>query len=193
MTKQPRVPLTADDVDKLMSVCGRGETGHRNRCLLLLVHRTGLRISEALALEPSDLDGNQVHVRHGKGGKSRYVTIKGYATFLPLLEKWLAVRQSRQLRGPLFCTLKGGARRYGLRAGSDWPPAEESGHRKASALPRSEAWSRPRVATGWRRSFHNRQPAWAFSPHYHRPLCQVERSARQTLCRVARLSHLIRI
>ena len=107
MTKQPRVPLTADDVDRLMSACGRGETGHRNRCLLLLVHRTGLRISEALALEPSDLDGNQVHVRNGKGGKSRYVTIKGYSTFLPLLEKWLAVRQSRQLKGPLFCTLKG--------------------------------------------------------------------------------------
>lgn len=108
MTKLPRVPLTADDVDRLLSVCGRGETGHRNRALLLLVHRTGLRISEALALEPSDIEGNQVHVRHGKGNRSRYVTIKGNATFQPLLEKWLEVRKGRQLRGPLFCTLKSG-------------------------------------------------------------------------------------
>lgn len=108
MTKLPRVPLTADDVDRLLTACGRGETGHRNRALLLLVHRTGLRISEALSLEPSDIDGNQVHVRHGKGDRSRYVTIKGYSTFQPLLEKWLEVRKARQLRGTLFCTLKGG-------------------------------------------------------------------------------------
>jgi site-specific recombinase XerD len=108
MTKLPRVPLTSDDVDKLLSVCGRGETGHRNRALLLLMHRTGLRISEALDLMPSDLDGNQIHVRHGKGDRSRFVTIKGYATFLPILEKWLAVRHARKLSGPLFCTLSGG-------------------------------------------------------------------------------------
>jgi site-specific recombinase XerD len=110
MTKLPRVPLTADDVDKLLSVCGRGETGHRNRALLLLVHRSGLRISEALDLLPSDLDGNQIHVQHGKGDRSRFVTIKGYSTFQPILEKWLGVRKSRSLNGtqPLFCTLQGG-------------------------------------------------------------------------------------
>ena len=110
MTKLPRVPLTADDVDKLLSVCGRGETGHRNRALLLLLHRSGLRIAEALALVPSDLDGNQIHVRHGKGDRSRFVTIKGYATFEPMLARWLAVRHARGLNGqqPLFCTLSGG-------------------------------------------------------------------------------------
>lgn len=110
MPKLPRVPLTADDVDRLLAVCGRGETGHRNRALLLLVHRTGLRISEALALVPSDLDGNQIHVRHGKGDRSRNVTIKGYATFEPVLSRWLEIRKARGLGGrqPLFCTLKGG-------------------------------------------------------------------------------------
>jgi site-specific recombinase XerD len=110
MTKLPPVPLTADDVDKLLSSCGRGETGHRNRALLLLIHRTGCRVSEALDALPGDLEGNQVHVRHGKGDKDRRVTIKGHSTFAPLLEKWLVVRKERGLNGkhPIFCTLEGG-------------------------------------------------------------------------------------
>lgn len=110
MAKLPPVPLHDDDVDALLTVCGRGETGHRNRALLLLIHRAGLRNSEALDLLPSDMEGNQAHVRHGKGDKSRFATIRGYATFEPFLEKWLAVRKARGLNGsqPLFCTLKGG-------------------------------------------------------------------------------------
>lgn len=110
MTRLPRTPLTADDVDRLLAACRRGETGHRNRALLLLMHRTGLRISEALDLLPCDIEGNTVHVRHGKGDYSRFTTIKGYSTFAPLLERWQAVRKARGLNGshPLFCTLKGG-------------------------------------------------------------------------------------
>jgi integrase/recombinase XerD len=110
MARLPRVPLSADDVDKLLSACGRGETGHRNRALLLIMHRSGLRVSEALDLVRSDLDGNQIHVKHGKGDRSRFVTIKGHVTFQPILDKWLAVRQARGLtrQQPLFCTLKGG-------------------------------------------------------------------------------------
>jgi integrase/recombinase XerD len=111
MTKLPPVPLTADDVDKLLAACGRGETGHRNRALLLFIHRTGCRVSEALAALPSDFEANQLHVRHGKGDKDRHVTIKGYSTFLPLLDKWLAVRKARGLNGrsTMFCTLHGEA------------------------------------------------------------------------------------
>jgi site-specific recombinase XerD len=110
MPKLLRVPLTADDVDRLLAVCGRGETGHRNRALLLLLHRTGLRIAEALAVVPSDIEGNQIHVQHGKGDRSRYVTIKGYSTFEPVLARWLDIRRARGLNGKqsLFCTLKGG-------------------------------------------------------------------------------------
>ena len=110
MTKLPRVALSAADVDRLLAVCGRGQTGHRNRALLLLLHRSGLRISEALDLLPSDIEGDQVHVRHGKGDHSRSATIDGLPTFAPLLNLWLDVRKSRGLNGkhPIFCTLQGG-------------------------------------------------------------------------------------
>jgi site-specific recombinase XerD len=63
-----------------------------------------------LDLLPSDLDGNQIHVRHGKGDRSRFVTIKGYPTLEPILDKWIVARKAQGLGGkqPLFCTLKGG-------------------------------------------------------------------------------------
>lgn len=110
MTRLPPVALTSSDVDKLLAACGRGETGHRNRALLLLIHRTGCRVSEALNALPSDFEANQLHIRHGKGDKSRRVTIKGFATFEPLFEKWMAVRKARHIgsKKPTFCTLKGG-------------------------------------------------------------------------------------
>ena len=50
-------------------------TGLRNRALIALLYRTGLRINEALSLYPKDLDleGGSVRVLNGKGGKSRTV------------------------------------------------------------------------------------------------------------------------
>ncbi len=49
--------------------------GHRLRALIVLLWRAGLRISEALALQESDLDRSRgaVVVRRGKGGKRREV------------------------------------------------------------------------------------------------------------------------
>ena len=51
----------------------------RARLLMLLQWRAGLRVSEALALEPADLslDSDQptIRVRQGKGGRSRMVPV----------------------------------------------------------------------------------------------------------------------
>jgi integrase/recombinase XerD len=48
-----------------------------NYAFLSTVYACGLRISEALALQVSDIDGGRkmIHVHHGKGAKDRYVPI----------------------------------------------------------------------------------------------------------------------
>lgn len=77
MSKRPAVPLLTDDVEKLIGACNQGRTGLRNRALIDLLHRSGLRISEALALMPSDLESGKVRVRHGKGDRDRVAGIVG--------------------------------------------------------------------------------------------------------------------
>jgi site-specific recombinase XerD len=103
--------LTADEVRALLRACNRGATGARNRSLLVLLWRAGLRTAEALALRPGDLDaqGGLVHVRRGKGGKPRTVGLdpEGFG----VVDAWLAKRAARGISGhrPLLCTLDGEA------------------------------------------------------------------------------------
>ena len=68
----PAEPLTLADVEALRAACSRrAPTGIRNRALLAVLFRSGLRVSEALALYPKDLDpvGGSLRVLHGKGNK----------------------------------------------------------------------------------------------------------------------------
>lgn len=56
--KFPPEVLKEDEVRALMGACSkRAPTGVRNRALIALLWRSGLRISEALALMPADVDG----------------------------------------------------------------------------------------------------------------------------------------
>ena len=83
--------------------------GVRNRALLAVLYRGGLRIGEALALYPKDLDADRgtVAVLHGKGSKQRTVGLDPGA--FAVLERWLDRRRTVGLNGryPLFCTLQG--------------------------------------------------------------------------------------
>ncbi len=113
--KFPPEVLTEAEVRGLMAGCSkRAPTGVRNRALIALLWRSGLRISEALALKPSDLDGSAVRVANGKGGKYRTVGINEEAS--ALVARWMEVRASRGVGGrqTVFCTLSGGpvAARY---------------------------------------------------------------------------------
>lgn len=47
------------------------------RALVMTTYAGGLRISEACALEPRDIDSSRMllHVRHGKGGKNRFLML----------------------------------------------------------------------------------------------------------------------
>src|SRR5450631_1212671 len=67
----PADPPTVEEIVAVMSAVGDRADGHRVRALIVLLWRAGLRISEALALQESDLDRTRgaVLVRRGKGGK----------------------------------------------------------------------------------------------------------------------------
>jgi len=47
----------------------------RDYALILFLYATGMRISECLAVRESDIEGEWVRVRHGKGEKERYVPL----------------------------------------------------------------------------------------------------------------------
>src|SRR5215469_7551010 len=71
--KYPAEVLTPDEVTALIGKCSRrGKAGIRDRALLTLLYRSGLRISEALALRPSDvnMERHSCRVLHGKGEKA---------------------------------------------------------------------------------------------------------------------------
>jgi site-specific recombinase XerD len=84
-------------------------TGVRNRALVVLLWRAGLRISEALALMPKDLDATEgtIRVLRGKGAKSRITPLDPES--FAVIEKWAAVREKLGIsaRRTLICTLKG--------------------------------------------------------------------------------------
>lgn len=71
--KFPPQVYTKDEINRILTACGDDRIGLRNRALIMMGYRCGLRCSEALALQPSDIAADHVYVRHGKGGKSRRV------------------------------------------------------------------------------------------------------------------------
>jgi len=109
--KLPPEPLTKAEVEGLIRACSRrAPTGIRNAALIAVLWRGGLRISEALALQPKDVDVAQgtVRVLKGKGSKHRTVGLDSGA--MALVQRWLDVRAKRKINGRqrLFCTLDGG-------------------------------------------------------------------------------------
>ncbi len=108
--RRPVEILTADEVKSLLRACsGRAPTGIRNRAMIALGWRGGLRLGEVLALFPMDLDreAGTVNVLRGKGGKQRTVGLD--PAVFALIERWLDKRHDLGLNGrqPLICTLKG--------------------------------------------------------------------------------------
>src|ERR1019366_4784914 len=73
--------------------------GVKHRAILLTCYGAGLRIAEAIALKPSDIDSQRMllRVEHGKGGKDRYAmlspclleVLRAYFRLLRPSQPWL--------------------------------------------------------------------------------------------------------
>ena len=94
--------LTRSEVEDLLNSCNGGATGSRNRAIITLIYRTGLRISEALNLRPTDIDSNKLTVVRGKGGKRRVVGLDSWS--IAALNAWKPLQPRSKW---LFCTLDG--------------------------------------------------------------------------------------
>ena len=93
----------------IMDACG-GDTwiGRRNRALIALMWRSGLRLGESLALQPKDIDfeASTIRVLHGKGDKARTVGMDARES--TMLRAWLDTRGDYPPNTPVICTRKGG-------------------------------------------------------------------------------------
>ena len=102
--------LSRAEADALIGACSAtSRTGIRNRALLTVLYRGGLRISEAVALRPADADPARgtIRVMDGKGGKPRTVGLDAGA--MATVARWADTRRAAGIRrGPLFSTLAGG-------------------------------------------------------------------------------------
>ena len=106
----PAEILAPDEVRSLIQAASsRAPTGIRNRALIVMLYRGGLRISEALDLRLKDIDrqAGTVRVLHGKGDRARTVGLDPEA--FAVVERWIDSRSARRINGraPLFCTLQG--------------------------------------------------------------------------------------
>lgn len=109
--RYPAEPLTHGEISRLLGACGRGPAGLRNRALIIVMWRAGLRCDEALSLELRDVDraNGTVRVRHGKGNRARTVGMDPQA--FAVVERWLDLRARLGIAGgaPVFCTYSHGS------------------------------------------------------------------------------------
>lgn len=108
--KYPGEPLSPAEVAAILARCSqRAPTGIRNRAMLTLLYRSGLRVSEVLALKPSDMDmtANSIRLLDTKSGHAQ--TRGFHPSAGDAVARWVDVRRARGIRGGrLFCTLAGG-------------------------------------------------------------------------------------
>ena len=112
----PPEVLSPEEVGRLLEAVGDKDwRAVRDRALLAVLYRSGLRIAEALSLRPKDLDlpNGAVRVLWAKGGSSRTVGIDAGAA--SMLSHWLDLWHKRvsspgspmKPTAPLFCTRTG--------------------------------------------------------------------------------------
>lgn len=114
--RYPADPPRPEEIVAVMRAAGNRAHGLRLRALIAVLWRSGLRISEALALAESDLEPARgaLLVRHGKGGKRREIGMDEWGW--EQLRPWLEYRVELPV-GPLFCVISG------LTVGAPWTPS----------------------------------------------------------------------
>ena len=132
--KKPLVAIRLDEMVKILSVCAPLRPGRaselsaaRLRAAIVILDRTGIRISELLDLVESDLtpeDGTIV-IRNGKGGKRRIVGMDQWGW--QELNRWLMIRNDEVPTGYLLPVIQGST------AGSLWADCDVRRQLKATA------------------------------------------------------------
>ncbi len=113
--------LTVEELERVRDVC----RSFMDRLLVELLYSSGVRVSEAVAIDWSDIDweGKRVLVRDGKGGKSRIVPLSTRAVMLLREHRrrrqddspWLLQSQFRQRMS--VAAIQSRMRKIGERAG----------------------------------------------------------------------------
>ena len=110
----PADPPTVEEIIAVMRTVGDHSDGHRLRALIVLLWRAGLRISEALALQESDLDRSRGAVLSASAVRAASA----------VRSAWTAGRGSRSTRGSRFGASLRSARCCA--SSTDRPPAGAS-------------------------------------------------------------------
>src|SRR5271163_2345710 len=97
-----RKHLTGREVERLVEATKGGRNEARDRCLLLLMFRHGLRVSEAcrLKLDQVDIESRVLHVARLKGGLSTTQPLRGDE--LRAVNAWLKERARMKPTGKAF-------------------------------------------------------------------------------------------
>jgi site-specific recombinase XerD len=100
MPKRLPTVLSRDEVRRLLAVAA---SDLKHKALLMTLYGAGLRIAEALALRPADIDAARmlIQVRGGKGNKDRLVTLS-VQLLAVLREYWRSRRPPLARDGWLF-------------------------------------------------------------------------------------------
>jgi type 1 fimbriae regulatory protein FimB/type 1 fimbriae regulatory protein FimE len=105
-SRRSREYLTPDEVEKLLQASSKiGRHGVRDRCLILLAYRHGLRVSELVSMrwDQIDLKAGLVHVARLKNGLASTHPIRG-----PELRALRELRRDYPETPYLFVTERGG-------------------------------------------------------------------------------------
>lgn len=97
---------TKDEVMRLVESCNGGVSGLRNKVLIIVLYRCGLRVAEAIGLRSSDYSPSAGTLRVvGKGKKMRVVGLDQVTKMN--LDLWMLKRKELGINGsgnpPIFC------------------------------------------------------------------------------------------
>lgn len=127
-----RKHLVSAEVDKLISAAKDSRNAVRDRCLLLLMFRHGLRVSEACGLKMSqvDVENRILHVARLKGGLSTTHPLR--TDEIRFIKAWLAIRAKAKPETDAFFISE---RRKPLSRKTAWLAIRTYGERAGLALP----------------------------------------------------------
>lgn len=97
--------LTEYQTQKIMDIQGNDERSFRNKAIMEVLYGAGLRASELVSLNISDIDlHNDIVLVKGKGGKERIVPLGSYAQ--KAVQEYLTIRKEKNNHA-LFLNLQG--------------------------------------------------------------------------------------